>query len=274
MDNRARVDIIEKESGQRTEKELSQQKRFIYIGSDPKCDIVVGPNSLDKGVTPKHLQLIMDASGPEVRCRVVNLSASPIVISNSDQPLLDRLSSMLLAGGESLSVGAYDLVFHLDGQETSPTTPTWTAPIPTPSAAFVAPLPSSAPSMPTTPGGGSIGLRFDLPQRALSPDRPLDGSIYVMNLTNRRDIQVILHLEGLPPENFKIGQTPLLYPGAEQSVFLHLEHPHSATIPPGPLKITIWAEIGDADSKETVTASRDIQISPFFKHSIQLIRTN
>ena len=82
MENRIRIEVIDKGSGLRSEKELNLQKRFLYIGSDPKCDLVLGANE-EKGVTPKHLQVILDTSGPQLRCRAINLSGTPIQVSDA-----------------------------------------------------------------------------------------------------------------------------------------------------------------------------------------------
>ncbi len=277
MESQIHLEIIDKENGQRSAKELSLQKRFQYIGSDPKTDIILA--GAERGVTPKHLQIILEAGGQQPRCKVVNLSATPVPVSNSSQELLERLSAMSVNGGECLRVGAYELIFHLGD---SGFNSSFSDPSQAPGPAMVASqflAPEGAGTNPTRlsgerPAGSSVALRVDLPSRPLTPEDALDGWIYVMNLTQRRDVQVNLRLDGLPAEKFRIGQAPLLYPGAEQNVFLHLEHPQSTSIPPGPLTLTISAEIGDGEEKETIQVSKQVQITPFYRHAIQLVRTH
>lgn len=281
---KVQIEIIDREGGLRSVKELNyQQKRFTYIGSDPKNDICLGQPGNEKGVTPKHLQVIVETGDfgtgqTGLRCKAVNLSGSPIEVSASSisapsgqaQSQLARLSAMVIAGEERLSLGAYDLVFHLgDFQATSEVTPFQVAPFQ--AAAYPAADTSYAEGV--KPGtGGTIRLRIELPRRPLTPANPLDGRVYVMNMSSRRDVQVTLKLEGLPPECFTLGQAPLLYPGAEQDVNVHINHPGIPKIAPGPLKITISAEMGEGDTRETVSASQEIIVSAFCSHSIHLIR--
>ncbi len=255
MDNPISIEINDKESGQNTEKDLDQPKRFYYIGSDPRSDILLGTPDNPKGVSPKHLQVITDTGGSLARCRVVNLSGSPIQVHDSLQNQLDRLMDMEINGEECLSVGAFDLIFHMGGERLAVTRP------------------MSVPLEAGTAAAPNIGLRLELPKKPLTPETPLDGKVFITNLSSQRDVQVSLRLEGLPPGSYKIGQAPLLYPGAEQSVNLHLEHPRLPTILPGACKITICAEIDLAGAVQRFYASQNILISALFEYTVHLFHS-
>ncbi len=253
MDNPICIEIVDKESGQNTEKDLYPPKRFYYIGSDPRSDVLLGTSGNPKGVSPKHLQVIAETGGSQAHCRVVNLSGSPIPVIGSPQNQLERLMDIEITGEECLSVGAFDLIFHLSEERVAVTRP------------VLAPVEAGVPA------AANIGLRIELPQKPLTPETPLDGKVFVTNLSSQRDVQVALRLEGLPAGSYKLGQAPLLYPGAEQSVYLHLEHPRLPTILPGACKITICAEISIAGTVQRFYATQNVQISPFYEHSVRLI---
>jgi len=248
-----RIEIIDKDGWR---KEFILQKRLTFVGADRRNDITL---DLGRGsnVAPRHLQLISENSPAFTGCRAVNLSSSAIPINDSPDTLLPPGSAMAISNGDTLRLGDFTLTIYLENANT----------------AIPVGIPTNEAAMPKgeAKGSTSIGLRISLARITLMPDTSLDGTIYVANLGSMPGVQFNLKLEGLPADCYKIGPTPILFPGAERGVPFSLSHPRGRAYPAGLHKLFISAEAKDTYPGENLVISQEIRISPFYHHSLRLL---
>ena len=252
MDSVNRIEIIDREGWR---KEIVLEKRISYIGSDARNDIVLNPVR-GSGVTPRHLQLISAQPGP-AQISIVNLSDSEVLFEDDDGKSLLPFSALDISDGAQIRVGDFLLIFHLQGV------------IPQPGSTTI-PYQTTGRTVETKTTSESSGLRAALQSANLGIEAPIRGTIYVRNQGTAPGVQFEIALEGLPADSFEIGAAPILFPGAEKGVPVQIFHPRRPDIPAGPHQITFKAYALDAYPGETAAVSVDLQILPYYNHTLQL----
>jgi len=264
MDRGNRVIITDKNGWER---ELPLQKNLIHIGSEPRNDIVLelGRGS---GVAPRHLQLI-SVQGDGQRYRAINLGNTDILLGESGDTVLSPRSSADIVDGAQLRVGDFTLTFHLTGsvrQGVSQQTAAYEG------QATARPVAQGAfPDTVKEETSDVIGLKLILPWAPLDPERPLEGSVVVHNLGNKPGVQFKLEVEGLEPDCYEMGPGPILFPNVEKAVFLRLYHPRGPRPVAGEHHIRIRATAPEAYPGASAAVSQEIQILPFYNHSLRLM---
>lgn len=259
MDPHDRVEITDKDGWR---KEFPLQKTIIHIGSDSGNDIVL-EGWRGGGAASRHLQLI-SGLGDKQGYRAINLGDAGISMGDR---VLSPLSATDIADGERLQVGEFTLVFRLRERGTA-------APPAVVSSEDVSVVVDSEDASAKVVGEDTspvIGLSLSLPQSSLEPEHPIEGSVTVRNLGNRPGVQFKLAMEGLDPEVYEMGPGPILFPNAEKEVFLRLRHPQGPHPPAGEHRIRIRITAPEAYPGQSATVSRDIQILPFYKHTLRLV---
>jgi hypothetical protein len=268
MEGDNRIEIVDKEGWR---KEFIVQKRLIYIGSDPRNDIVLNPVR-GAGVAPRHLQLITTPSGSGGGASAVNLCpvaiqlgqavadgyARPDGFMGGPNRVLEPNTATLIADGESLHLGEFTLVFRIS--TVMGMMPVQTSGTPSEPAQAVAGSGRSA----------SIGVRISLTQPYLMPENPVDGVVYVTNQGAVPGVQFNLGLEGLPPDCYEIGPAPILFPGAEKGVPVRIFHPRRPGFPAGSLRLRFFAQANEAYPGEVASVVREIRLMPFYHHMLRL----
>ncbi len=259
-------------------KEFALEKPLVHIGSDAKNDIVLEARH-GGGVAPRHLQLVAVAGSAAPGFRAINLSDRDIAVGESRARSFLPRSAMDIADGDCLHLGDFTLVFHLARAATGA--------VPPPSAERVAPAAAAAgpgrgrPAAPPAaaserPVAGEekasahIGLRLSLPQAAVEPGQPLEGMIIVRNLGDEPGVQFRLEIEGLDPDWYEVGPGPILFPNVEKGVYLRLRHPQGPALAAGRHRFQVHASAPDAYPGEKVSVSREIEILPFYRHTLAL----
>ena len=250
MDTDNRIEITDKDGWR---KEFQLQKRLIYIGSDPRNDIVLNAYR-GGGVLPRHLQLVF-APGGSVLCSAVNLSQAAIQIGDAGDRQLPPSAAQEVRDGEKYRLGEFDLIFRLGNSKGN---------------AGAMQMRDQWATVPARQSSKSIGIRAVFTQAALTPELPLDGTITVVNQGNAPGVQFKLGVEGLPADCYEIAAAPILFPGAEKGIPIRLFHPRRPGVPAGPIRITIWAEAEEAYPNERVVVTRDLRIMPYFSHTVRL----
>jgi hypothetical protein len=263
-------------------------KTLVHIGSDSRNDIVLDARH-GEGVAARHLQLITllpasglaAASSPTPACpgsqargyRVVNLGGQDVAVGNAQTSTLPPRSALEIADGMSLQVGEFTLVFQLGEASAGP------GPAP---AEYRSPWPDR----PGRQGGAqrppaiavtrpertsaAIGLSLALPDQPLDPESPLEGIVTVRNQGHEPGVQFRLELEGLQPDCYDMGPGPILFPNVEKGVPLRLHHPRRPSPPAGPHVIRVRATAPDGYPGESAVVSRELQILPYYSHTVRL----
>jgi hypothetical protein len=232
------------------------QNQLIHIGSDSRNDIVLDTKR-GSGVASRHLQLLA-ISGSPGGYRVVNLSDTAVVLGEAGDRSLAPSSMIEITEGERLHVGDFVLAFYASGV------------IPADRAARLQRADES-PAKIIERTTGVIGLRLALPEVTLGPDRPLEATVSVRNQGQEPGVQIKLEVEGLPPDSYEIGPGPILFPNVEKEVALRLYHPRGPGLPAGRQRIRIRATARAAYPGQSATVSREIEILPFYKHTLHVI---
>lgn len=271
MDFRGRVTITDRAGWRKAFPLLSQ---LVHIGSDGANDIVLDPGR-GSGVAPRHLQLLALPTGA---FRAVNLSDTDVLVGESGDQSFAPRSILDITHGQCLRVGDFLLSFDFEGVPAGHAqfhmeplgVPAHSAPTgTTPSRPFAARAAASRASS-VQQAGQSIGLRLALPEPVLRPDRPLEGTVSVRNLGGEPGVQFRLEVEGLDPDCYEIGPGPILFPNVEKAVFLRLQHPRRPSPPAGPHEIRIRASAPGFYPEGSVTVSQEVEILPYFAHSMTL----
>jgi hypothetical protein len=279
MDARSKVSITDKDGWL---KEFPLQKPLIHVGSDPRNDIVLEV-ARGEGVVPRHLQLI---AMPGRGYRAINLNEADVLLGEAGDRVLLPHSVIDIADGECVRLGQYRLVFHLNAepvalnpQQPSPVMPATSAGpglvaprIDVPPVTSGRPAPSApvAAAVEAEKASATIGLKLSLPQAVLDPACPLEGAVTVRNLGKEPGVQFKLGVEGLDSDCYEIGPGPILFPGVEKGVYLRLYHPRRPGLAAGRHEICVNATAPDAYPGESVTVCREIEVLPYFKHSLSL----
>jgi hypothetical protein len=251
------------------------EKPLLHIGSDARNDIVLETRR-GGGVAPRHLQLIAvpggtAGSGGAPAYRAINLSDRDIAVGEAQGRSLSPRAATEIADGETLRLGDFVLVFRLD------TGPGVSRPA---SAALVADAGPAAAVRPARAEVGAvgvaetsshIGLSLSLPRAMVYPDQPLDGIITVRNMGEESGVQFRLELEGLDPDCYEIGPGPILFPNVEKGVYLQLRHPRGPGLAAGRHTIQIHVSAPDAYPGERVSVSHEIEIVPYYHHTLSLV---
>ncbi len=211
-------------------KDYPLNRAIFHIGTDPRNDIVL-EGGRGAGIEARHAQLVATAGSRGYR--LVNLSQTPIQ----------------LEGGRVLpprgAVDVYDQEVVRMGEHTF---------------RFVISEGTS----------NSISVSLHFGESRLAVDALLEGVITVQNLGTVPGAQFKLAVEGLTPEWYALGPGPILFPGAQKDVLLHIRHARQPAILAGPRAVTVRAVAPDAYPGESAAATQAIQIAPFYDHAIRL----
>jgi hypothetical protein len=259
------IQVIDGDGWQR---EFPLQKNLIHVGSDPLCDVVLDARR-GAGVASRHLQLIA-MPGDAQRYRAVNLGNDDIMLGDSANRTLSPRSMVEIAHGERLRVGDFTLVFRL-GRPAVPAAPQEPVRQVAPAAAVTTAPVATVPIVGADETSTVIGLNMSLSASVLELEQPLDGIVTVRNQGNEPGVQFKLELLGLEPDCYELGPAPILFPNVEKGVFLTLRHPNRSSPPAGRHQIRIRATAPEAYPGESATVSREIEIMPYYRHSLRLL---
>lgn len=212
-------------------KEYPLGQAILHIGSDSRNDIVL-EGGRGAGIEARHAQLI--AVGGSRSYRLVNLSQSPIAMDNGARVLPPRGATDIY-DRDVLRIGEHTFRFVLSEGYSN-----------------------------------SISVSLHFSENRLAVDTLLEGVITVQNLGTVPGAQFKLSVEGLTPEWYSLGPGPILFPGAQKEVLLHIRHARLPSIPAGQRAVTVRAVAPDAYPGESAAATQPIQIAPFFNHAIRL----
>jgi hypothetical protein len=249
MEQGYRIEIADSEGWR---KEFILQKRIIYIGSDPRNDIVLSP-ARGSGVEHRHLQLITPQQ-PGGGVTAVNLSSTVISMGEAGERNIPPNSAVEITGRETMHLGSFILLFNL-----------------LPVRLDDAPV-QAVPSVDDAPfvREEAPSIRLALNAAYLRPGMPLDGSITIRNQGRAPAVQFQISVDGFPRELCEIGTPPILFPNAEKTIPLRLNHPSGPAVPAGPVRITIRASSLESYPGESISVSREIQVEPYFHHTLLL----
>ena len=267
-----RVEITDRDGWR---KEFPLEKSLLHIGSDARNDIVLETRR-GGGVAPRHLQLIAIPGGAGFRA--INLSDRDIAVGDAVGRSFSPRSALDIADGDHLRLGDFHLVFHLGASAgvSQAAAPPTAAPAP-----LVREVASREPATRPVaiPGleivgaenvSSHIGLKLSLPQATVEPDQPLDGMITVRNLGDEPGVQFRLEVEGLDPDYYEVGPGPILFPNVEKGVYLRLRHPQGPGLAAGRHRLRIHASAPDAYPGEQVSVSSEVEIVPYYNHTLVL----
>lgn len=218
-------------------------KAIVYIGSDPRSDIVLEA-ARGGGVGRRHLQLISVGSGAGYR--LINMGETEVRLGANRETGLAPRAFVELSPGTQVFVGDFTLNFAGEPQAASA---------------------SAAGST----NSRSIGLSLNLPQTQLGPAQPLAGSVVVLNQGDKTGAQFKMEIDGLDPACLEIGPGPILFPNAEKEVFFRVQHPRAARPPAGDYRLRIRATAPAAYPGESAFVSQMIQILPYYSHKVRVL---
>jgi hypothetical protein len=265
-----KVEIIDRDNWR---KEFPLEKSFLHIGGDVKNDIVLEARR-GGGVAPRPPPRVAMPGAPGFRA--INLSDRDILVGESGGRSFPPRSAMDIVDGDCLHLGDFTLVFHL-GPSGAAAAAIWSEPEPVPAtigSGRAAAMPAAAGEFMAASvekASSHIGLRLSLPQAAIEPDQPLEGLVAVHNLGSEPGVQFRLQVDGLDPDCYEIGPGPILFPNVEKGVYLRLHHPKGPGLAAGRHQIQIHASAPDAYPGEQVSVSREIEILPYYRHTLTLV---
>jgi hypothetical protein len=297
--SRARVEITDREGWR---KEFPLDRPLLYVGSDPRSDVVLDVQR-GGGVAARHLQLIAlpaaagrrgegaDSTSVLGGYRAINLSDRDVLIGEAGGRTLPPRAAVEIAYGDVLRVGDFSLVFYTATAEPGPSRVT------TGGAVSAAEQPAgvrrepvavpafrpAAVSVPSTPRitpaaevigveehSAHMGLKLSLPRTRIEPEFPLEGAIMVRNLGEEQGVQFRIEVKGLHPDLAQVGPGPILFPNVEKAVYLRLQHPRGPGVAAGRHEIQIRASAPDAYPGEEVCVTHDVEIVPYYHHTLAL----
>lgn len=233
------VEVINREGWHNT---YPIEKKFVYIGTDPRNDIVLS-NTYGSGIQPRHLQVIWGLGNNGYR--LVNLANSEIPLSGvAESAVLLPLAFADITDKTEIKLGDFRLIFHRRGEMTTHET-------------------AHEPD-------GPIAIRLILPETELKGDTPIMGTLLVRHLGEEPGVQFKLEVEGLPSECYELGAAPFLFPYGEEEVPLTLRHSRKPEPKGGEHRLTIRATAPEAYPGKSAKASQIIWIAPFFDFSLSL----
>jgi hypothetical protein len=232
-----KLEIINQDGWRR---EYPLEKGIIHIGSAATNDIVL-PDRYGGGVAPLQAQLIIGANGHPV-FKLINLGEADITVKGASESVLAPRSVLDLTDGLQFKLGEFTLVFHLAHQADAG----------------------------AAGKSRAIGLKLEMPNTHLAPNRTLEGVVTVANLGQRPGVRFDLELEGLEPDCYDMAPGPLLSSGAEKEVLFRLHHRgHKPAA--GEWRIVIRASALHAYPGEQALVSQIITILPFYQHQLRLL---
>lgn len=228
-------------------KDFVIDKPIIQIGRDARNDLVLD-DGFENGILPRHAQLLPSSINRQ-GLRLINLSDQDIlvfaqggkqelneVLSTPPTAIIAPRSSAEVASGDLMKIGEFSLIFH---------------------------------------GGAAyseiVKLSLEMPNRLLTPDRPLTGVLGIHHVGNKAAVQFKIELEGLDPNSYEIGPGPVLFPNAEKQVSFRLKHPQRSYPPAGAHQITFHVSAPDAYPNERATVSEEIEIAPVYRHKMRVM---
>lgn len=249
-----KVLITDREGWQR---ELVVRKQLVYIGSDPKNDVVLDARR-GTGVDARHAQLFVTAAG----YRLVNVGGADIGLGANSERVVHALSSATVAEGEPVKMGDFTVVFQslfarADGASISP------------AARANGSAGRALPAVET--GICPIALRLVLSSAQLGPDAPVDGVITVSNQGAKAGVQFHLEVAGIDDRCIEIGPSPILFPNAEKDVWLRLTHTRQPAPAAADYRLTVRATAPDAYPGEAASAAQVVRIMPIYQHHVRLL---
>lgn len=267
-----RVEITDRDGWR---KQFPLEKSLLHIGSDARNDIVLETRR-GGGVAPRHLQLIIMPGASGVRA--INLGDRDITVGEARGRPFSPRSALDIVHGDQLRLGDFCLAFHLETVASAAQAAASPGVAPVPAAKVAAergpvarPIDVLEPEIIGAESASShIGLRLSLPQAAVEPDLPLDGMITVRNLGDEPGVQFRLEVEGLAPDYYEVGPGPILFPNVEKGVYLRLHHPRGSGLAAGRHRVRIHASAPDAYPDERVSVSREVEIVPYYRHTLTL----
>ncbi|MBN1656883.1 MAG: hypothetical protein JXA93_00705 [Anaerolineae bacterium] len=300
-DARVRVEVTDREGWR---KEFPLERPLLYIGSDPMSDVVLDAQH-GGGVAPRHLQLIALPAAPGGSregaglgspwggYRAINLSDRDVFIGEAGGRTLPPRAAIEIVDGDMMRVGDFALVFYAGASEPgSARVPTRLAapageqaarerrePVPVPmvqmatrdrSAASVAPMAAEGGLVSVEKHSAHMGLRLSLPRARVEPEFPLEGAILLRNLGEEQGVQFRVEVKGLHPDLYQVGPGPILFPNVEKGVYLRLQHPCGPGVAAGQHQIQIRASAPDAYPGEEVCVTHEIEIVPYYHHTLTL----
>ena len=263
-------------------REFKLDKSLIYLGSDPRCDVVLD-SARGSGIAARHAQLLASANRSGDR-RLVNLSDVDVALGTAGEILPSRAATEI-APGMVFKLGEYTILMRGDDEPVLPMlvggTLTRVGPlaIATPAGALSALPPAGGtgglPAFVLARGGGSvssdkIGMQVTLSSPILAPDLPIEGRVVVQNTGDEAGVQFRVEVSGLPLACYELGASPLLFPGATKDVAIRIIHPKGPSLPAGERSFTIRVTAPDAYPGEAAAASATVRVAPYFAHSALL----
>lgn len=283
-----RVEITDRDGWR---KEFPLERPLLYLGSDPRNDVVLEAQRGGE-VAPRHLQLIALPAQVGGGYRAINLSDWNIPIGQEGGRSLAPRAAVEIVDGDTLRVGDFYLVFHLGAATAgvSALAPHAAAPVARPpardrqepepvpvvrsAAGYQRAISAAAAGQTEFVGvedrSAHMGLKLSLPQARVAPDLPLEGTILLRNLGAEQAVQFRIEIEGLHPDWYQVGPAPILFPNVEKGVALRVQHPRGPAIAAGRHEIQVRASAPDAYPGEEVTVRHDVDIVPYYHHTLAL----
>jgi len=212
-------------------KEYPLNRAILHIGSDARNDIVLAGEH-GAGIEARHAQLI--ATGGSRSYRLVNLSQTTMRLERGGRTLPPRGAADIY-DGDVVQIEEYTFHFVL-----------------------------------SEGASDSISVSLQFSETQLAVDTLLEGVITVKNLGTAPGAQFRLAVEGLTPDWYALGPGPILFPGAQKDVLLHIRHARQPFVPAGQCAVTVRSTAPDAYPGESAAATQTIQIAPFYDHAIRL----
>lgn len=122
---------------------------------------------------------------------------------------------------------------------------------------------------------GDFILNFHVvtaPCLEVMPNRPLEGHIVVRNLGEMGDVAINLIVDGLISDCYEVGPAPPLPPASEQRVSFRIVHTKKSQPAAGRRRFQIEATAPQTYPGESATVSQQIDIEPYYRHSLRLVR--
>lgn len=114
-----------------------------------------------------------------------------------------------------------------------------------------------------TSRSSNFQARVELADSSLRYDQPLEGALVISHTGSVAGVQFDVTLQGYDPQFCHVDPGPILFPGVERAVKLHLAHTQQSAPPAGDHTITFVITAPEDYPGEVVTVRRLIQIAPF-----------
>ncbi len=246
MNTNPRLAITDQASWHKTFEAFRPGERVSYIGTNTTQTLLVV--STDQTVATRYAQVLHI---PHDGYRLVNLGEVDIRLATGDT--LAPRTFVPLRPGTRVAIGNYQVTFQTGAG---------------------APLPDKESPPPITVVGvsRSIELTLTLPGTEVVLGRPpLKGAVTLRNL-GKRPSQFTLRVAGqVPPGWCRIGEAPVLSPGATQKVPFSLYRYTRALPSPGRYTFTVQAS-AEAYGGELASATQLLRILSDYAHAMRIIK--